>query len=177
MVSFNSGDSQGQPVVPGTKISWRLASIAGVLLLIGLVFYLTCRPILPAPLQYLGVPQFPLAMSIKPNVFVGSFPSFIHVAALTLMTCALLRPSVLSAFVVGSIWAGIDVLWEFSCADGQAWLRLGGKLFDVGYVPACTYDSWDIVASIAGAAAATGITWFVLKFYSVPFSTAQERQK
>lgn len=157
---------------PKVKISISFAGIAGVLLLFGLGYYVAFRTALPAPLQYLHVRPLGLAGSVDGGGFPGSLPSMIHVTAFTLLTCALLRPSVLSALVAGAAWAGVGVLWEFSCADHQAWLRRAGELIGVNSVPACTYDNWDIVASIAGAAAATGIAWLVLKFYSVPYSTA-----
>lgn len=159
------------------KISLSFAGIAGTLLLLGLIYYLAFRTALPAPLERLHLRPLPLAGGVEGSAFLRSLPSLIHVAAFGLLTCAVIRPSVLSALVAGVAWAGIDVLWELSCADHQAWLRLGGELIGVGNVPACTYDVGDIVASIAGAAAATCIAWLVLKLHSVPNSTAQEQQK
>jgi hypothetical protein len=132
-------------------------------MLIGLIYYVAFRTALPAPLARLDLRPLAMAGSVEASVFLGSLPSLIHVTAFSLLTCALLRPRVLSALVAGVAWAGIDVLWELSCADDQAWLRRGGELIGVGSVPTCTYDGGDIVASVAGAAAATSITWLVLK--------------
>lgn len=159
------------------KVSLLLAGMAGALLLCGLIYYLAFRTALPAPLERLHLRPLALAGTVEPSAFLGSLPSLIHVTAFGLLTCALLRPSVLSALVAGAAWAGLNVLWELSCAGRQAWLRAGGELIGVRSVPACTYDVGDIVASIAGAAATTCIAWLVLKFHSVPSSTAQERQQ
>ena len=159
------------------KISLSFAGIAGTLLLLGLIYYLAFRTALPAPLGRLHLGSLAPAGGVEGSAFLGSLPSLIHVTAFGLLTCAVLRPSVLSALVAGAAWAGLDVVWELSCADHQAWLRLGGELIGVGSVPACTYDVGDIVASIAGAAAVTGIAWLVLKIHSVPSPTAQEQQE
>ncbi|MEO8408983.1 MAG: hypothetical protein ABI478_00305 [Propionivibrio sp.] len=164
-------------LLPKVKISLLFAGIAGTLLLFGLIYYVAFRTVLPAPLERLQLRPLGLAGTAEQGVLLGSLPSLIHVAAFSLLTCALLRAGILSALVAGAVWAGIDMLWEFSCADHQAWLRPAVKLIGVDGVPACTYDNWDIVASIAGAATATCIAWLVLKRYSVPSSTAQERQK
>ena len=158
--------------VPKVKISLLFAGISGTLLLFGLVYYLAFRTVLPFPLERLHLSPLGLAGTAERGVILGSLPSLIHVTAFSLLTCALLRPRVQSALVAGAVWAGIDVLWEFSCADHQAWLRLTGKLVGVDSVPACTYDYGDIAASIAGAAVAAGIAWLILKLYSVPYSTA-----
>ncbi len=158
------------------KASLLFTGIAGALLLSGLIYYLAFRTALPAPLARLHLRPLALAGSIDRSAFLGSFPSLIHVTAFGLLTCALFRPSVLAALVAGAAWGGIDVLWEFSCANDHAWLRRGGELIGVGSVPACTYDGADIVASVAGVAATTGIAWLVLRFLSITSSTAQERQ-
>ncbi len=155
------------------KASLLFASIAGALLLSGLIYYLAFRTALPVPLERLHLKPLALAGSVEGSAFLGSLPSLIHVTAFGLLTCALLRPRVLSAFVTGAAWAGVSVLWELSCGDNQAWLRFGGELIGVGGVPACTYDGGDIVASVAGVAAATCIASLVLK--STLSSTAQER--
>ena len=158
------------------KASLSFAGIAGAVLLCGLLYYLALRTALPAPLERLHLRPLTLAGSVEGSALLWSLPSLIHVTAFGFSTCALFRPRVLSALVAGAAWAGIDVLWELSCANDRAWLRLGGELMGVGSVPACTYDSADIVASVAGAAAVTCIAWIVLKVHSVPSSTAQERQ-
>lgn len=159
------------------KASLSFAGIAGALLLSGLIYYLAFRTALPAPLERLGLRPLALPGSVEGGAFLGSLPSLIHVTAFGLLTCALFRPRVLFALVAGAAWAGINVLWELSCADDQAWLRLGGEVIGVVSVPACTYDGGDVVASVAGAAAATCIAWLVLKIHSVPSSTSQERQE
>ena len=148
------------------KTSLLFAGIAGVFLLSGIIFYLAFRTALPAPLERLHLKPVALVGSIEGSAFLGSFPSLIHVTAFGLLTCAFLRPTVLCAFVTGTAWAGINVLWEISCEDRQAWLRLGSELLGISNVPACTYDSGDIVASVAGVAVATYIASLVMK--SVP---------
>ena len=159
------------------KVSLSFAGIAAALLLLGLSYYLTFRTVLPAPLERLHLTPLALAGVVGGGAFLGWLPSLIHVTAFGLLTCMVLRPSVLSALVAGGAWAGIDLVWEFSCAGHQALLRLGGELIGVGSVPTCTYDVGDIAASIAGAAAVVCIAWLVLKVHSIPSSTAQERQK
>ena len=145
------------------KASLLFAGIAGALLLSGLIYYSALRTVRPAPLEHLHLKPLALAGSVERTAVLGSLPSLIHVTAFGLLTCALLRPSVRSALVAGGAWAGIGVLWELSCADDQAWLRLGGELINVGSVPVCTYNGGDIVASVAGIAAATCIASIVLK--------------
>jgi hypothetical protein len=150
-----------------SRASLLFAGMAGALLLSGLIYYVAFRTVRPAPLEHLHLTPLALAGSVERTAVLGSLPSLIHVTAFGLLTCALLRPSVLSALGAGGAWASIGVLWELSCADDQAWLRLGGKLIGAGSVPVCTYDGGDIVASVAGVAAATCIVWIVLK--SNPF--------
>ena len=152
------------------KASLSFAAVAAALLLSGLSYYLAFRTVLPAPLERLHLTPLALVDDVERYAFLGSLPSLIHVTALGLLTCAFLRPKVRSAFVAGAAWAAVGALWELSCANDQTWLRLGGELIGVGRVPACTYDGGDIVASIAGAAAATGIAWLVLKSVPVPSS-------
>ena len=155
------------------KASLLFASIAGALLLSGLIYYLDFRTALPTPLERLHLKSLALTGSVGRSAFLGSLPSLIHVTAFGLLTCALLRPKVLSALVAGAAWAGVGVLWEFSCANDQAWLRLGGELIGVVSVPACTFDGGDIVASVTGVVATTSIAWLVLK--SIQSSATQER--
>src|SRR5262249_27371039 len=132
------------------RASLSFAAIGGALLLSGLIYYVAFRTARPALLERLHLKPLALAASVEGRAVLGSLPSLIHVTAFGLLTCVFFRPGVLSALMAGAVWAGIDVLWEFSCADHQAWLRLGGELIGAGRVPACTYDNGDIVASIAG---------------------------
>jgi hypothetical protein len=145
------------------KASLSFAAIGGALLLFGLTFYVAFRTIHPAPLEPFHLKPLALARSVEGNAIVASLPSLIHVTAFALLTCALVRQRVLSALLAGGAWAGLGVLWEFSCANDQAWLRSGAELIGVRSVPVCTYDGGDIVASIAGVAAATCIASLVLK--------------
>jgi len=94
------------------------------LLLAGLAYYLSYRNQLPAPLARLGISPHVLPLGSGPDVSLGSLPSFVHVAAFSLVTCALFRPSLLLALAAGAAWATLNVLWELSCANHQAWLRL-----------------------------------------------------
>jgi hypothetical protein len=113
-----------------------------------------------------------------PNPLSGSLPSFIHVAAFTLLTCALFRPGLPLALAAGATWLGVNILWELSCIDHQAW-------FDILYSHAgptrlplrCTYDVWDIAAAFVGAAAAPVL---VLHFVRSPLDesvTDEERAR
>jgi hypothetical protein len=157
--------------VPIYKASLLFAGIAGALLLSGLIYHLVFRSALPAPLAHLHLRPLALGDSVKGSSFRGSLPSLIHVTAFGLLTCALLRPRLLSAFIAGAAWAGVNMLWELSCRDNQAWLRFSSEL--IGVVPTCTYDGGDIVASVAGVAAATCIASLVLK--SILSSTTKEQ--
>ena len=158
------------------KVALSYTGIALTLLLLGLCYYLAFRTVLPAPFERLHLTPLSLAGRVGGGAFLGWLPSLIHVTAFGLLTCVVLRPSVLSAIVAGAAWAGIDLLWEFSCADHQALLHFGGTLIGVDSVPACTYDVGDIAASIAGAVAVVCIAWLVLKVNSISPSTAQERR-
>jgi hypothetical protein len=149
------------------RTSLLFAGIAGGWLLSGLIFYLAFRTALPAPLERLHLRPLALPGGVGRSALLGSLPSLIHVVALSLLTCALCRPSILMALVAGAVWASIGALWELSCAHNQAWLRLGGELLGVSSVPVCTYDGADIVASVAGAAVSTCIACLVLKIHSV----------
>jgi hypothetical protein len=134
----------------------RCISAGALLLLVGLGFYLTFRSVLPAPLERLGFKPHALGSTPANGVLQGSLPSLIHAAAFSLFSCAVIGPSVRAAFIFGAIWAGVDTLWEFSCANHQSWIR--AALQRVGAAappPQCIYDGADIVAAFAGAAAAT----------------------
>jgi hypothetical protein len=56
-------------------------------------------PQFPVPPERLRLKPLPLAASVKGSAFLGSLPSLTHVTAFGLLTCALLRPRVLSALV------------------------------------------------------------------------------
>lgn len=152
------------------------AGMAGALLLSGLAVYLAFRTDLPPFPGRLHFRPLSLATGVSGNTFLESLPNLIHVTALGLLTCAFFRPSVLNALIAGIAWAGIDVLWERSCADHQTWLRIGGELIGVGNVPACTFDGGDVVASNAGAAATVYIAGLVLTIPSVTSTSAREQR-
>jgi hypothetical protein len=156
------------------RVSLAFAAIGAALLLAGLTYYFVFRTVLPSPMTRLHLRSF--APAREPLALLRSLPSLIHVAAFALLTCAFLRPRMASALAAGAAWAGVDILWEFSCANHQAWLRAGGGWVGIGSVPACTYDTRDIAASIAGAAAAAGIAWLVLSLHSVPSLKARPQQ-
>jgi hypothetical protein len=155
-----------------SRICWWLVGLATAMLAIGLLFYLTFRPALPVALQKLHVSPLPFARPIGPSLFAGSFPSLVHVAAFTLLTCAVLGASLTTALAAGAFWAAIDIFWEFAC--GHPFVLAGYRLLRIGAAPACTYDVWDIVASLLGAAAAAGIVWLILKLHSSPPAPAKE---
>jgi hypothetical protein len=149
-----------------------MASAAAALLSIGLIFYLSFRPALPVALQRLHVSPFPFAGSIPPSLLSGSFPSFVHVAAFALLTCAFLRANFFSALAAGVSWAAIDILWEVAC-DHPA-VHAAYRLLHVTTVPACTYDRLDIIASLLGAALAICIACLILKLHATRPTPAKE---
>lgn len=81
------------------RASLSFAAIGGALLLSGLIYYLVFHPALPVPLEGLHLKPLTLAGSVKGSAFLGSLPSLTHITAFGLLTCALLRPRVLSALV------------------------------------------------------------------------------
>lgn len=127
-------------------------SAGGLLLLIGFAYYVLFRSQLPALLDPLNVHHFLLANASTLDVTHGSFPSFIHVAAFGLLTCAIFRASGPINLAIGAFWASVNILWELSCANHQSWLRFAYERLPIDQVPSCTYDRADIVAAVTGAA-------------------------
>ena len=152
-------------VEPAAGISWSLACAAAVLLLIGLLFYLTFRSALPVGLQELHIAPFPSARHIHAGLFAGSFPNLVHVAAFALLTCALLPANMLSVITASVLWAAIDILWEVGCNEPS--VHAAYRLLHVTTTPSCTTDIWDIVASLLGAATAIAIAFLIFKLHSV----------
>jgi hypothetical protein len=137
------------------------------LLLLGLIYYLSYRNQPPAPLVWLGIPPHFLPVAFGLSAPLNSLPSFLHVAAFSLLTCALLRPSVPLALAASTTWAALNVLWELSCANHQAWFRLAYFQAGIATTPLqCTYNKWDIGAALVGAAAAPLVA---LCFVRLPF--------
>lgn len=135
--------------------------IAIALLLLGLAYYLGYRNQLPLPLVRLGILPHALPTFGIPDAYLYSLPTFVHVAAFSLLTCALLRPAPLLALAVGVGWAAVNVAWELSCANHQAWLREAYVQARIQSAPLqCTFDKWDIGAALFGAAAAPLLTLF-----------------
>jgi hypothetical protein len=124
----------------------------GLLLLIGFAYYVLFRSHPPPLLGALNLHYFLLKNASALDVTNGSFPSFIHVAAFGLLTCAVFRASGPINLAIGAFWASVNVLWELSCANHQSWLRLVYERVSIDQVPSCIYDRADIVAAIAGAA-------------------------
>jgi hypothetical protein len=153
------------------RIFLSFCATAAVLLLLGIAFYLSFRTKLPPLLEFVR-PGPPLFESVRAP---GWMPSLIHVTAFGLLTCAFLRPGMASAIASGATWAGIDVLWEMSCRNHQAWLGAGVDLIHASRVPACTYDPMDVTASIAGAVATVFIAWLILKSHPVRDMTSKEQ--
>jgi len=154
------------------RISVSFASVSGALLLLGVAYYLCFRSVLPPMLVPFrsGPPAF------ESVAWLGWFPSLIHVSAFGLLSCAFLRPGLASALAAGATWAGVNLLWELSCRDQQAWLRVGVEQVGVRRVPACTYDAADIAASLAGAVAAVGIAWLILRLHGVRHPAFREQR-
>jgi hypothetical protein len=131
------------------------------MLLFGAIFYITSRAHVPASLEPFQVGHFRL---INQGLILDSLPDFIHAAAFTFLTCAFLRPRTFIVLSSALFWAAVDVLWEYSCADQQAWLRFAGARFGISeHAPSCTYDGGDIAAAVVGSAAAAAAILLVLR--------------
>jgi hypothetical protein len=119
-----------------------------------------------------------LPIFVAPNPLFGALPSFIHVAAFTLLTCALFRPSFPLALAAGATWLGVNILWELSCIDHQAWFGILYSHAGLTRPPLrCTYDPWDIAAAFVGAAAAMVIVLHFVRSPLAESSTAEERAR
>jgi hypothetical protein len=140
-------------------ISARFAAFcilsAFALLLSGAIFYLSFRRNLPPLLARLNLTPPFQTFSPENTFLIGSLPDLLHVAAFTLLTCAFFRPGVRACVVAGLIWAGVDCVWELSCAHDQLWLRAVANTAGVRSIPRCTYDGVDMLAAFAGVAAAS----------------------
>jgi hypothetical protein len=176
-------EAQATPCLAGREPAQILFSIcctclAGIFLLLGLIFYVNFRTELPAPLEHLHLRSHAPTTKFGPGAVLGSLPSLLHVTAFTLLISAIFRPSALIALAAGAILAGINILWELSCANQQAWLRLTyGRIGIPGPVPKCTYDVGDIAAAVAGAALASLLVLFLLKVRPNAARDAKERVK
>jgi hypothetical protein len=175
-VQLLAPNQQGPAAIGSFQLTCLAASLG--LLLLGFLYYLSYRDQIPVLLTWLGMRPHVLPTFFAPNPLSGSLPSFIHVAAFTLLTCALFRPGLPLALAAGATWLGVNILWELSCIDHQAW-------FDILYSHAgptrlplrCTYDVWDIAAAFVGAAAAPVL---VLHFVRSPLDeslTDEERAR
>jgi len=91
-----------------TTFSATCTAVSLGLLLAGLAYYLSYRNQLPAPLARLGISPHVLPLGSGPDVSLGSLPSFVHVAAFSLLTCALFRPSLLLALAAGAAWGDFE---------------------------------------------------------------------
>jgi hypothetical protein len=61
-------------------------------------------------------------------------------------------------------WLSVNILWELSCANHQAWFRILYSHAGLAGPPLrCTYDTYDIAAACIGAAAAPLLAWFFVR--------------
>jgi hypothetical protein len=160
---------RGPAAIGSFQVTCLAASLG--LLLLGFLYYLSYRDQIPVLLTWLGMRPHMLPIFVAPNPLFGALPSFIHVAAFTL-------PSFPLALAAGATWLGLNILWELSCIDRQAW-------FDVLYSHAgltrlplrCTYDPWDIVAAFVGATAALVLVLHFVRSPLAESSTDEERAR
>jgi hypothetical protein len=165
---------RGPAAIGSFQVTCLAASLG--LLLLGFLYYLSYRDQIPVLLTGLGMRPHMLPIFVAPNPLFGSLPSFIHVAAFTLLTCALFRPSFPLALAASATWLGVNILWELSCIDHQA-------RFDILYPHAgltrlplrCTYDPWDITAAFFGATAALVLVLYFVRSPLDESATAEER--
>jgi hypothetical protein len=136
---------------------------AAALLLLGLLYYLGFRTRLPAVLTLLQVrPNGPIFHTS--STWLDSVPTFIHAAAFSLLICGICRPAIVVAVAAGTGWAAIDTLYEFACANHQAWFRTAYEHARIrAAVPDCTCDMGDVIAAIAAAAAVTLLAALLLR--------------
>ncbi len=86
----------------------------GLLLLIGLLFYINLRPLhsLFELIPSLSLLQFPLIHQITPEFLVNSLPSFLHIVFMCLFSAALFGLNDFSAKVIPLCWLVIDIFIE-----------------------------------------------------------------
>jgi hypothetical protein len=86
-VQLLAPNQQGPAAIGSFQLTCLAASLG--LLLLGFLYYLSYRDQIPVLLTWLGMRPHVLPTFFAPNPLSGSLPSFIHVAAFTLLTCAL----------------------------------------------------------------------------------------
>jgi hypothetical protein len=144
---------RGRAAIGSFPVSCLAASLG--LLLLGFLYYASYRDQIPILLTWLGMRPHMLPVVFAPNPLLGSLPSLIHVAAFSLLTCALFRPGLPLALAASATWLGVNILWELSCTDHQAWFHIVYSHAGLTRLPLrCTYDTWDIAAAFVGATAA-----------------------
>ena len=147
----------------GPKVLYSVVcSATGVLLLFaGITFYSACRSTPPVFLYFFSVVHVHTVHGCLDNVYLGSVPSFVHAAGMSLITCAILRPTRSAAVIACAQWTWINLLWEL--LDKQSIARLGNLFFilspGVSHAPLrATFDINDVAAAVMGSAFAFAIT-------------------
>ena len=92
------------------KHGWHFIWIGLMGLLVGAVFYWTCRTGDTARISLAADDSNPL--SIGMIFYYRSFPTFIHVFALSALTFAFLRASLKNAIISTAIWFGTNFVYE-----------------------------------------------------------------
>lgn len=151
----------------------HLAWLAGAVLLCGSLVYLLARPVGTA--QWLPAGWGTQAAVAPPlNVLWHTLPAACHAFAFTLWTCCLLPPRLPAL-------ASACVAWAFGCGVLEAmqnpawrpealqiWVEQPTQGFTTlaaataRYLRAGTFDPWDLVATVAGAAGAGALAWWAL---------------
>ena len=156
--------------VMGTRATVRQVFAAVAALALGAAFYVANRPaahsyLLTSASRFFGRPvQLPGGIG-------GSFPSFLHVFAFTLLTTAALsRHTVRASAAVAAAWCATDALFEFGQHPAVApliaaalpeWFAGVPLLENAGsYFLRGTFDPIDLAATMVGAAVAfLAVAW------------------
>ena len=128
-------------------------------LLLGIVVYVVARP--PGTVYFSAqIPNFSGELSHQWRLLLGPVPTFAHTLAFSLMSAALVsmhRNRMLACLV----WACVEILFEFAQHPSvSAWLlshRYQSSSHVLRYLNRGTFDLYDVMAAVAGAALAAAI--------------------
>lgn len=91
---------------------------------LGTLVYLGCRPQQPILFTALGIDRASFLGDCPGMPFAGSLPTFAHVTAFALGSCALLPPGMRSALLAAGFWTAANLVWELYHASGVTALDL-----------------------------------------------------
>ena len=138
-----------------------------LVLFCGYLLYAHARnPIYDFPAVLHIAPLARWASSHTVSRWCGCLPSGIHVAAMSLLTAALLPQKRKTFFIVCVSWIGINAVFEILqrvCGlffDTPSFQAVAGHAFFanvIGYFTMGTYDNFDLLAALAGGLIALGI--------------------